>query len=186
MNCIEISSIGACVRYKVEGTAGTMPTVNYIDLVGIASAPAFEMTPQTIEISNLGDPYTMYLPYKTDAGGDVQFTLNLSEQAIASWNELVSSSMTGWKSGKRTWFEYAYRGCSKSYFFCGIPLPLGNGGIEQNSLVTLTAHVVPIGGIGWHDKSDHIIAYIGTDSKMYIGTDNKFYDGTESHIYAPN
>jgi hypothetical protein len=181
---VEITTIGARVRYRVEIERNVRPTENFIDLLGVSSAPAFDMTPEVIDISTLADYYTQFLAGRQNPGEDAQFILNHSEQAIDAWNALCEASRAGLADGKRTWFEYSYQNGSRSYFFCGQPLPLGNGGIEQNTVDTIPAHVIPCGRFGWYSASTYNIAYIGTDDKFYLGTDNQFYVGTDNQIFA--
>lgn len=181
---IEVTTVGVRIRYKLESTPNTRPTANFIDLVGVASAPAFDMTPETIDVSTLKDYYTQYMPGRQDTGGDAQFTLNHSEAAIDAWNTLVTTALQGQLQGKKIWFEYYYPNCNKSYFFSGQPLPLGNGGVEQNSASTIPAHVIPNGIFGWYACSTYVILYCGNDDRIYVGTDGKAYDGNESELYS--
>ena len=150
---IEITTVGAKVQYCVETVAGTKPTTGYTELVGVASAPAFDMTPETIDVSDLSDYFTQYVPGRQDPGGDAQFTLNHSEAAIDAWEAMVTAANTGLASGLRCWFEYVYPGATRSYFFCARPLSLGNGGMEQNAADTIPAHVIPNGTFEWANKS---------------------------------
>lgn len=150
---IEITTVGAKVQYCVESVAGTKPTTGYTELVGVASAPAFDMTPETIDVSDLSDYFTQYVPGRQDPGGDAQFTLNHSEAAIDAWEALVTAAETGLASGLRCWFEYVYPGATRSYFFCARPVALGNGGMEQNAADTIPAHVIPNGDFEWANKT---------------------------------
>lgn len=150
---IEITTVGAKVQYCVETVAGTKPTTGYTEIVGVASAPAFDMTPETIDVSDLSDYFTQYVPGRQDPGGDAQFTLNHSEAAIDAWEAMVTAAATGLASGLRCWFEYVYPGATRSYFFCARPLSLGNGGMEQNAADTIPAHVIPNGSFEWANKS---------------------------------
>lgn len=150
---IEITTVGAKVLYCVESTAGTRPTTGYTELPGVSTAPGFDMTPETIDVSDITDTITQYVPGRQDPGGDAQFLLNHSEAAITAWETLVSSASTGLASGYRTWFEYKYPGATRSYFFCARPIALGNGGIEQNTADTIPAHVIPNGEFGWLNAS---------------------------------
>ena len=66
---IEIVSVGAKVLYCVETTGGTRPTTNYTELVGISAAPGFDMTPETIDVSDITDTITQYVNGRQDPGG---------------------------------------------------------------------------------------------------------------------
>lgn len=149
---VEITTVGAKVFWAAETTAGTLPTAStaFTELVGVSSAPAIEMTPETIDVSDLSDTITQYVPGRQDPGGDASFTLIHSEAAIDAWEALVSASETALADGLRIWFEYRYPVAGvKSYYFSGRPLPLGNGGLEQNAADTIPAHVIPNGSFVW-------------------------------------
>lgn len=150
---IEIVSVGAKVLYCVETTGGTRPTTGYTELVGISAAPGFDMTPETIDVSDITDTITQYVNGRQDPGGDAQFTLNHSEASITAWEAMVTAVNTALAQGKRCWFEYKYPAATRSYFWCGRPLTLGNGGIEQNAASTIPAHVIPNGEFEWATAS---------------------------------
>lgn len=151
---LEIGTVGARVFYAIESTAGTRPTSAsaYTELVGISQAPGFEMTPETIDASDISDYITQYIAGRQDPGGDASFTLNHSDAARTAWEAMVTAANTAKASGLRCWFEYVYDGDDKAYFWSGLPLTLGNGGIEQNAVSTIPAHVIPNGSFGWYDK----------------------------------
>ena len=107
------------------------------------------MTPETIDVSDLSDYFTQYVPGRQDPGGDLQFTLNHSDEVITAWAAMKSAADTGLSEKKRLWIEYAFPNATYSYFYCARPLSLGNGGMEQNAADTIPAHVVPNGDCGW-------------------------------------
>ena len=152
---IEITTVGAKVLWAVEATVGTRPTTGFTELLGVSAAPAFDMTPETIDVSDLSDYFTQYVAGRQDPGGDAQFTLNHSEAAIDSWEAMVTAAETGLASGLRLWFEYKYAdpSATRSYYFCARPVRLGNGGLEQNAADTIPAHVIPNGEFGWFAAS---------------------------------
>jgi len=146
---VEITTVGAKVKYAFESVAGTRPTTGYTELIGVSSAPALDMTVETIDVSDLSDTITQYVPGRQDPGGDLQFTLNHSDEAIDAWNTMFTAAETALASKLRMWIEYSFPGATYSYFYCARPLKLGNGGIEQNAADTIPAHVVPNGEFGW-------------------------------------
>lgn len=150
---VEITTVGAKVKYCVETTPGVRPTTGYTELVGVSSAPALDMTVETIDVSDLSDTITQYVPGRQDPGGDLQFTLNHSDEAIDGWNDMYDAAADGLAEKKRMWIEYFFPGATYSYFYCARPLKLGNGGIEQNAADTIPAHVVPNGEFGWLAQS---------------------------------
>lgn len=111
------------------------------------------MTPETLDASDLGDDITQYIPGRRDPGGDAAFTANLTADFLTAWETLVSAAETAEAQGKRVWFEYQTPNFAKSYFWSGMPVALGHGGLEQNSVQTIQAHVVPNGDQTWANKS---------------------------------
>ena len=150
---LEISTVGATVKYAVEATAGTRPTSGYTVIPDVSEAPDFPMDVEVLDASNITDEVTRYIPGRQDPGGDKEFTLNHTEAVITAWDSLVTAAETAYKAGKATWFEYVYPNATKSFFFSAIPLALGNGGIAQNEVDTIPAHVICTGIGGWDTAS---------------------------------
>jgi hypothetical protein len=150
---LEITSVGAKVKYAFETTSGTRPTTGYTVLPDVNSAPAQDMSPETIDVSNITDKVTRYVEGRQDPGGDMDFTLNHTEAVIEQWNKLAEEAETNYASGKQLWFEYWFPGATKSYYWAGKPLALGTSGIEQNELDTIPAHVVLSDWAGWQTAS---------------------------------
>ena len=150
---VEVSSIGCKVLYAVESVAGTRPTSGYTFIPFITTAPAFDNVPEQIDCSDLGDDITQYLPGRQDPGGDAAFTANITTDFLTAWGTLVTNAATAKASGLRVWFEYQTPNFAKSFFWSGEPVALGHGGLEQNAVQTVQAHVIPNGGQEWADKS---------------------------------
>lgn len=150
---IEVSTIGCKVMYAIETTAGTRPTTGYTLIPNITTAPAFEMSPETLDASDLGDDITQYIPGRRDPGGDAAFTANLTAEFLTAWGTLVTAAEAAEADGKRVWFEYQTPDFAQSYFWSGMPVALGHGGLEQNSVQTIQAHVVPNGDQVWAAQS---------------------------------
>ena len=153
-SAVEVSSIGCKVLYCVEASAGTRPTSGYTFIPCITTAPAFDMVPEQIDCSDLGDDVTQYLPGRRDPGGDAAFTANITTDFLTAWENLLSTFATAKAQGKRVWFEYQTPNFAKSYFWSGEPVALGHGGLEQNAVQTVQAHVIPNGDYVWADKSN--------------------------------
>lgn len=149
---LEISTVGAKVYWACESSSGVTPATGWTELVGVNAAPGFDMVPETIDASDISDYITQYIPGRQDPGGDAQFTLNHSAEARNGWNAMVSAADTAKRSGLRCWFQYVYPDDTYAYFWSGLPLTLGNSGLEQNALSTLPAHVIPNGAFKWDTK----------------------------------
>ena len=151
---LEITTVGAIVKYAVETTAGTRPTSGYTTIPDVSSAPEMSMDVDALDASNITDEITRYAKGRQDPGSDAEFTLNHTEAVITAWGTLVTAATTAKASNKATWFEYQYPGATKSYFFKAEPVELvGNAGIEQNVVDTIPARVIPQGGNQWAAKS---------------------------------
>ena len=112
---VEITTVGAKVKYAFESVAGTRPTTGYTELIGVSSAPALDMTVETIDVSDLSDTITQYVPGRQDPGGDLQFTLNHSDEAIDAWDTMFTAAETALASKLRMWIEYSFPGATYSY-----------------------------------------------------------------------
>lgn len=146
---LEISTVGAKVKYCFETTAGTRPTTGYTELPNVSAAPDFPMDVETLDASDITDLITRYIPGRQDPGTDKEFTLNHTDAVIAAWKQLVTNYATNAALGKALWWEYSYPNAADSYFWKGQPVDLGNGGIEQNAVNTIPAKVIPQGGNVW-------------------------------------
>ena len=151
---VEVSSIGCRVLWKEEASSGVRPTSGYNFLPCITTAPAFDMIPEQIDCSDLGDDVTQYLPGRRDPGSDAAFTANITTDFLTAWDNLISNFASAKSQGNRIWFEYQTPNFAKSYFWSGEPVALGHGGLEQNAVQTVQAHVIPNGDFGWYDKSN--------------------------------
>jgi len=146
---LEITTVGATVKYKAVTSGSARPTSGYTELPDVSSAPEMAMDVDALDASNITDTITRYAKGRQDPGSDAEFTLNHTEAVITAWNALVTAA-----SGKDCWFEYVYPGATNSYFFKADPMELlGNAGIEQNVVDTIPARVIPQGGNCWAAKS---------------------------------
>jgi hypothetical protein len=151
---LEISSVGAKVKYAIETTKGTRPTTGYKVISDISEAPEVSMSTETLDASNISDTITRYIAGRQDPGGEKSFTANHTEAFITAWGTLVEEANKAYADGKSCWFEYDYPSpATKSYFWSGIPMPLGNNGIQQNQVDTIPASVICTGVDGWQEKS---------------------------------
>lgn len=150
---LEITSLGATVRYAFETTAGTRPTSGYSVLPDVNQAPEQDLSIATIDVSNIRDNVTRYAPGRQDPGGDQAFTLNHTDAVISEWDTLVATAEAKRAENKRLWFEYKFPGATYSYYWAGTPQQLGTSGISQNELDTIPAHVVLTDWAGWQPAS---------------------------------
>lgn len=149
---LEISTVGASVVYAFSTSGTTRPTTGFVALPDVNTAPEFDMSPETIDASNITDLVTRYIPGRQDPGGDAAFTLNHTNAVITAWKNLVTQAATKYASGNYLWWAYVYPDASDAYFWAGRPMPLSNNGISQNSLNTIPAHCVVNEVHGWDTK----------------------------------
>ena len=154
----EIITVGARVKYCFEasGSAGVRPTSGYVTLPNVTEAPEIALSLETIDVSDIQDKITRYVPGRQDPGGEKTFTLNHTDEAITTWNTLVALADTKKDSGLRLWWEFRYPNAANSFFFCGTPKQIGNSGITGNSASTLSASVVFEELGGWQPHSTEI------------------------------
>lgn len=150
---LEITSVGAKVKYCWEATSGVRPTTGYVTLPDVNEAPEQGLSVETIDVSNITDYITRYAPGRQDPGGDQEFTLNHTDNVIDIWNALAAEAEIKRAEGKQLWFEYWFPGADKSYYWAGYPMALGTSGIAQNELDTIPAHVVLTDWAGWASHS---------------------------------
>lgn len=150
---LEITSVGATVKYCWETTSGSRPTSGYSTLPSVNSAPEFDLAANNIDCSDISDTVTRYVAGRQDMPQDAAFTLNHTEAVITAWDALVSVADTKKAAGLQLWWEYCFPGATNSFYFAGYPQQLGTGGISQNELDTIPAHVCPSQLGGWEAKS---------------------------------
>jgi hypothetical protein len=146
---LEISSVGASVKYCVEATAGTRPTTGYTAIPNITTAPEISKTTNALDASDLSDLKKRYQPGQQDPGSEKTFTANHTEAFITAWEALVEAYETAKAAGKAVWFEYAFPNAEKSYFWAGAPQELGTDAVEMNSIHTISATAILTDDAGW-------------------------------------
>ena len=152
----EATTLKARVKYCFESTAGVRPTSGFVTLPNVTEAPEIALSLETIDVSDLSDLISRYVPGRQDPGGEKQITMNHTDAAINTWNTLAAQADTLKDSGKRCWWEYRYANMAKSFFWCGTPRMIGNSGITGNSASTITGSVVFEEFGGWDAHSSEI------------------------------
>ena len=96
-----------------------------------------------------------YIAGRADTGGTVSITVNLTQDTIDEWNDLISAYNTAHASNLQVWFQVYSSGLGTDAFFFSaeppqdIPMPESN----QNELWTVE---IPLA----------IVDYIGLDTKV--------------------
>lgn len=162
----EIITVGARVKTAFEVSPGVRPTSGFKTLANVTEAPEISLSLETIDVSDIQDKVTRYVPGRQDPGGEKQFTMNHTDAAVAAWNTLVAEADTKKDSGLRLWWEYCYPNAQNSFFWCGTPKQIGNSGISGNSASTLSGSVVFEELEGWAAHSTQIS--VGNTSKSVV------------------
>lgn len=150
----ELSTAGALVKYAVEQTAGTRPTTGYTAIPNIKSIPDLNPEPSSLEVTDLSDTeYKRYIPGLKDPGGALSFGANNTDKFQTDWDALVTAAETAKASDKATWFEIWIPGLAKSFFFAGVPSPLGLAAMDVDAVLEINAYVAPNKIAGWAVKS---------------------------------
>ena len=141
---INLSTAGIHLKYAVEETAGTRPTSNYIDLLGVKSTPSLNPAPETLETTDLNQKeYKTYVDGLKDLGGALEFTFNLTQALIETWDELMTSYEAAKTTGKSVWFLIDIPGLTQGWYFRGNPSSLGLPETAVNSVLETVAYITP-------------------------------------------
>jgi hypothetical protein len=149
----ELSTAGILVKYKVEATAGTRPTSAYTTIPNIVSTGEINSSPESLEVTDLSDTvWRRYIPGLKDPGGAITFTANLTSAFKTAWDALVTAANTGLASNKACWFEIMVPSLG-SFYFAGMPDPLGINAYEINNVNQVDVHIMPNQIYGWGTSS---------------------------------
>lgn len=150
---LEITTVGATVSYAVEATAGTRPVSGFVKIPDVNTAPEIALEVEQLDASNIEDTITRYCAGRQDPGTSKQFIINHTNTGLDAWlnasTGILKKASDGKAAGKLTWIQYSYPNATKSFFFAIDPLPLGNGGIEQNQVDTIPISFVVTKVEGW-------------------------------------
>lgn len=150
---IELSTAGILVKWAVETTAGTRPTTGYAVIKGCKSLGEMNPEPETLEVTDLSDTeWKRYIPGLKDPGSAQPITVNDSAEFRTSWKALMDAYNGAKTSGKALWIEYFVPGL-QSFFYAGVPSPLGFNGAEVNSVLESVAYITPNKVHGWDTSS---------------------------------
>lgn len=148
---LELNTAGVTMSYQMETTSGTRPTAGtWTAISGIKSIPDLNPEPSSYDVTDLSDTeYKRYIGGLKDVGGGLAFTANMTSAFMTAWETLVSAATTGSATGLCPWFEIKIPNLSKSFYFRGIPQPLGLSAIAVDSVLEVDAYIVPNKVAGW-------------------------------------
>ena len=143
---INLSTAGVKLAYAVEATAGTRPTTGYTRIYGAKSTPSLNPSPDTLETTTLDETeYKTYIDGLKDLGGALEFTFNLTEELITTWDALMTAYEAAKASGKSIWFLIDIPGLEEGWYFTGNPSNMGIPETEVNSVLEITNYITPTG-----------------------------------------
>lgn len=144
MAAINLSTAGIQLLYAVETTAGTRPTTGYTRIYGAKTTPSLNPSPETLETTTLDETeYKTYIDGLKDLGGALEFTFNLTQDLIDSWDTLMTAYETAKAAGKATWFTIVVPGLTESFYFTGNPSNMGLPETSVSSVLEITNYITP-------------------------------------------
>lgn len=152
----ELSTAGVLVKYAVEQTAGSRPTTGYTTIPNIRSTPDLNPEPSSLEVTDLSDTeYKRFIPGLKSVDGALPFLASNTNAFQTLWESLVSAytSAAAATPAKSVWFEIMVPGLTDSFFFAGVPSPLGLGAMDVDAVAEITAYITPNLIQGWATKS---------------------------------
>lgn len=142
-----VSTAGMIVKYCVEATAGTRPTINFTTIPGVKAIPSIFNDPNMLQSTPLSATKNhTYIEGLNDSGGSIQLTVNDYDAFRTAWENCITA-YEGLTGGKQMWFEIAYQSGSNldSFYFPGQPLALGFGGADVDSVLENNMNIAPTG-----------------------------------------
>lgn len=156
---INLSTAGIKLLYAVETTARTRPTSGYKRIRGIKSTPSLNPAPDTLETTTLDETeYKTYIDGLKDLGGALEFTFNLTEELISTWETLMDDYEAGKLANKATWFCIVVPDLTKAFFFTGNPSEMGLPETEVNAVLEITNYITPTNAPAKFDKPTEAVS----------------------------
>jgi len=150
---MELSTAGVLLKYCASASGTTRPTSGYTTVPNIKAIPDFNPEPESLEVTDLSDTeWRRYIAGLKDPGGALSFTANLTTTFKSSWTTLISAYETALAAGKSMWFEIMVPSFG-SFYFAGIPAPLGMSAMDVNSVLEIEAYITPNQIHGWDTSS---------------------------------
>lgn len=131
------STLGVKLAYGIEATAGEKPaSFTYLDRIN--NIAGIELSTEQIDASALEDDVTQYVKGRADLGGEWTVTVNMTDETIKQWQDLITASESAYKDGKRTWFQVISPYLKDAFYVCAqIPNAIPMPEFAQNELATV-------------------------------------------------
>lgn len=145
-DAIDLSTAGVRLLYAIETTAGTRPETGYTELPGIKSTPSLNPAPEALDATTLNNKvFKSYVEGLKDLGGSLEFTFNLTQALLDTWDEFMTAFEAGKTTGKLAWILIDVPGLTEGFYFRGSPASAGLPAIEVNNVLETTMYIVPNG-----------------------------------------
>lgn len=146
-----ISTAGMTVKWKLGTDAGvTIPTGAFTEIPGVKALPALGDEINALQSTPLSATRNhTYVRGLSDPGGSIQLTVNDYSAFRTAWTAVVAAynDTTGNVNGYPVWFEYCYPEGSglDSFYLPAVPIELGFGGAEVDSVLENMANIMVVG-----------------------------------------
>lgn len=139
-----LSTAGMTLQYAVEETAGTRPTAGYTIIPEVKTMPSFNPAPNTIDSTTLQETEFMtYVMGLKDLGGALEYTANLTQDLIDTWEQLLTAYESAAVSGKAMWFAVVHPKLEDATYYTGQPSNLGLNEASVGSMMETTLYITP-------------------------------------------
>lgn len=136
-NVAGISTVGALTGYAVETSAGVKPT-KFKRLHRINASDEIAIDTETIDASALEDDIERTIAGRGSTGGTFNVTVNVTDETIKEWEDLISEYKTAHASGLAMWYEEYYPALNKAFFTkIEPPAIIPKPARDQNGLLTV-------------------------------------------------
>lgn len=132
-----VSTLGVKFGYGIETTTGTKPTT-FNQLTRISAIGSISLETENIDASTLEDLVTRYVAGRQDSGGTWTVTVNLTDDTIKEWEDLITASDAAYKESKSTWFQIESPYLDKAFFVTAqVPLKIPVPEFGSNEVLTV-------------------------------------------------
>lgn len=144
MALMGISSLGVRFLWAAETTAGTKPAGSSFDyLTRISSIGEINLEVESIDVSALEDFVTAYTEGRADTGGTCEVVVNMTDDTITEWENVIEEYADASADNKEIWFEVYHPKLTKAFFFkAGLPSKINMPAQDQNVAETFTVSLV--------------------------------------------
>lgn len=133
-----VSTVGCIVGYAFEQTPGVKPSA-FKMLHRINATDEIAIDKETIDASAVEDLVERTIAGRGTTGGTFGITVNLTDETIEEWENLMSEYQDLQGSGKAMWYEEYYPALTKAFYTkVEPPTTIPKPGLAQNGLATVT------------------------------------------------